>query len=301
MKRLPPLASLEAFVVVAQRGTLKLAAGDLNLSVSALSRRIQSLETYVGRQLFERLPRQLRLTPQGATLIEHIVPLFDRLSHTMALLGREDEVIRLGVLPAFTADWLLPRLHRFEEMHPRISIELDTSPSPLSRLGTGVHAAIVIARRAGDELYRRQLSGSSIAAVCAPAMVDGPLALSSVEDLENHSILLHKDRPEVLGIWLAAQGAEAVRPKRIVYYDSGSLLRQAIAQGRGVGLVLSSPFDQETHGLVRPFGDDVPSPFSFMFICRSTAMLNRGLQHFHDWLFTELKGAETLKLARAVA
>src|SRR3712207_1632399 len=70
MRRLPPLGALEAFVAVAQRQSLKRAAEDLNLSPSALSRRVQALETHVGRRVFDRVAGEFRLTVAGASLLE---------------------------------------------------------------------------------------------------------------------------------------------------------------------------------------------------------------------------------------
>jgi LysR family glycine cleavage system transcriptional activator len=55
MRRLPSLAGVEAFVHVARLGSVKAAAEELALSSPALSRRIQSLERFVGRPLFDRV------------------------------------------------------------------------------------------------------------------------------------------------------------------------------------------------------------------------------------------------------
>ena len=54
MRRLPSLSGVEAFVAVARTGSVKAAAEELSLSSPALSRRIQSLERFIGRDLFER-------------------------------------------------------------------------------------------------------------------------------------------------------------------------------------------------------------------------------------------------------
>ena len=54
MRRLPPLTALEAFVQVARLGSVKAAAEELALSTPALSRRVQALERFIGRPLFDR-------------------------------------------------------------------------------------------------------------------------------------------------------------------------------------------------------------------------------------------------------
>ena len=76
MRRLP-LGSIEAFVVVARSGSLARAAQIMNLTVPALSRRIQQLEAYLGLTLFRRLPRGLGLTEAGAAYFSALAPAWD--------------------------------------------------------------------------------------------------------------------------------------------------------------------------------------------------------------------------------
>jgi len=53
-RRLPPLRALEAFARIVRMGSARAAATELGLSPSALSRRVTSLEDFVGKKLFTR-------------------------------------------------------------------------------------------------------------------------------------------------------------------------------------------------------------------------------------------------------
>lgn len=291
MRRLPPLGALEAFVVVAQRGTLKAASADLHLSISALSRRIQSLETHLGLALFDRRDRILRLTLEGQTLLDSLVPVFESMTHAFDAVRRDGlEALRIGVLPAFASGWLLPRLARFRESHPKLEVVLDTTPSPLSRLGTGLDAAIVLSDRAEEGLYVRPLPSQSLITVCAPQLMVGPKALITPQDISKHTLLVHRDMPELLDAWLDGLDLRDPGPKAVEYYDSGPILLEAAAHGLGVALAFDFmvPEMLALGRLVRPFPEHVRSPLNYYFACRQGAVAGRGLKAFHDWLFEEL-------------
>ncbi|MDB5441569.1 MAG: hypothetical protein JWM33_3996, partial [Caulobacteraceae bacterium] len=289
MRRLPPLGALEAFVVVAQRRSLRAASVDLNLSPSALSRRVQALESHVGRQVFQRVNGEFRLTREGESLLEHVTPAFDSLSRALENLRSEGEgTVRIGVMPAFANAWLMPRLSRFKSAHPQVEITLDTLSRPLSRLGTGVDAAIIIADQPQEGLYSRRLCQQLLLVVCSPQVLNGPAPLVEPEDIAGHTLLVHRAMPEVLDLWLDAMKVKA-RPKRIEYYDSGSLLLEAASLGMGVALVFDTmvPAFLDSGRLVRPFDERIDSPLNYWFFCRQAALAGRAMRHFHDWLFEE--------------
>ncbi len=75
--RLPPLKSLEAFVTAGRHQRFKQAAAELNLTPSAISRRIKALEDHLGARLFRRLNRAVRLTEAGATYLGAVERAFD--------------------------------------------------------------------------------------------------------------------------------------------------------------------------------------------------------------------------------
>ena len=66
------LQTLRLIEDVARVGSIRKAAEDLNITSSALNRRIQRFEEEFGSQIFERLPRGVRLNPAGELLMQHI-------------------------------------------------------------------------------------------------------------------------------------------------------------------------------------------------------------------------------------
>src|SRR5215469_4314987 len=75
--RLPPFKSIEAFVVAARALSFTEAAATLHLTVPAISRRIQVLESELGVMLFDRTHRTLRLTDAGEAYLARLAPAVD--------------------------------------------------------------------------------------------------------------------------------------------------------------------------------------------------------------------------------
>lgn len=237
MRRLPPMGAIEALVVVAQMRALTAAARDLNLSVSAISRRIQALETYVGVPLFDRLHHEFSVTPHGERLVENATPLVDALIEVLADL-RNDGVnrLRIGVPPSFAAAWLLPRLARFRTDYPDIDLSFDSAGTPLPRLGAGLDAAIVFGETVASDLHSRVLKPQTAFGVCAPGLlVSGATPATA---LAAHTVLLHSSLPKVLPCWLQAVGLAGQTPRRVDYFDSGPMLIAAAESGLGIALTL---------------------------------------------------------------
>ena len=70
MKHLQTFRFIEA---VSRAGSIRKAADDMNITASALNRRIQRFEEEFGVEIFERLPRGVRLNPAGELLMQHFL------------------------------------------------------------------------------------------------------------------------------------------------------------------------------------------------------------------------------------
>lgn len=138
---LPPLKTLPVFETVARLNSFSKAAQELNVTQSAVSHTIKSLEDYLGETLFIRQGRQLLLTQQGRTYLDTISPSLLQIEKaTNQLKGQQNSHFRLAVYSSFAVYWLIPRLTDFQRRNPHIdlSIEMMTLDPELSdRIGDG--------------------------------------------------------------------------------------------------------------------------------------------------------------------
>jgi LysR family transcriptional regulator, glycine cleavage system transcriptional activator len=287
MKRLPPLTAVEAFVQTARLGSITAAADSLALSSPALSRRVQAMERFVGRPLFERRHQAVLLNPDGEQLLAEIGPALEELGHAMERASGHSELmrLRLATLPLFASHRLMPRLGELRALHPDLHIELDTRPHALTRLDEGLDAAITLAKEIDDSLYSVKLGTNRVVAVGGK----GTAQLKHPADLAAATVLLHRDLPEAFDFWLEAVGLPDLQPAAVDHFDSGQLILDAAAEGLGVAFMFEMHLEHAHNPkLVRLFDVAAPSPYAYWFACRRAALSRRPLRIFHDWLMREL-------------
>ena len=293
MRRLPSLSGVEAFVAVARTGSVKAAAEELSLSSPALSRRVQTLERFLGRTLFERRHHAMVLSGDGERLLALIAPLLGQLSDAIESLSSNSEVmrLRLGVLPLFAAQQLIPRLPDLREKHPALHLDIDTAPHAAQRLGDGIDAAIILSREPDPALHADRLDRNMVFAIASQHYRTGPGAITRPEQLAQLTVIIHRDMPDTFEEWRKAMHLPDLEPAAIDHYDSGQLMLDAAAQGLGVAFMHGSHLSgANDNRLTRLFDDDVESPYSYWFVCRPRALDARPVRLFRDWLVGAMAG-----------
>ena len=119
---------LKIFHAVAETGNFTKATYILNLSQSAISRQIQSLEQELKTQLFERHARGLSLTENGEYLFKTAREVISKLRDVEStLMDKKDKVsgkLTVTTVVSFGTTWLTPRIQEFMKLNPEIEIEL---------------------------------------------------------------------------------------------------------------------------------------------------------------------------------
>ena len=287
MRRLPPLTAIEAFVQVARTGSVKAAAQELALSAPALSRRIQALERFIGKPLFERRHQAVALNGDGERLLQQIAPVLDRLTDAVEYMTSGIEVLRLrlGVLPLFASQRIFPHLADLRSRYPQIHLDIDTAGHNMARVGDGLDAAIALAREPDPSLFATRLDSNNVYVIGARTLLEGPDPVTRPEQIEKLTALIHRDMPDTFSAWRHAAGLDELEPLAIDHFDSGALMLEAAAQGLGIAFMHESHFDEARDPrLVKLFDIEVASPYSYWFVCRPRAMQLRQVKWFHDWL-----------------
>ena len=121
-RKLPPLNALRAFEVSGRRLSFRSAAEELGVTQGAVAQQVRALEDHLGLALFQRLPRGLALTPQGADYLKEVTHAFDTLGEaTGRLLGRPNTVT-ISAAPTFATKLLIPRLAELNAALPGVEL-----------------------------------------------------------------------------------------------------------------------------------------------------------------------------------
>ncbi|MEP9375859.1 LysR family transcriptional regulator [Aquabacter sp. CN5-332] len=135
---LPPLNALRAFEAAARHLSFKQAAHELHVTAGAVSQQVRLLEERLGVQLFERLTRQVVLTPAGEAYLAPIRQAFGRIAEATADLKPEGitDLLHIGVHGGVDMDDLRKRLAQFRRGQPQVAVRV-SQPTGLHELLEG--------------------------------------------------------------------------------------------------------------------------------------------------------------------
>ncbi|TWT15350.1 LysR substrate-binding domain-containing protein [Reyranella sp. CPCC 100927] len=266
---LPPLEALQAVLAAARLGSFSAAAGALDITHGAVSRRIAAVEAWAGIRLFSRHGRGVRLTLEGERLASRIELAVAMLEDSRTSGGAEPELdtIRVGVVQSFARLWLIPRLPDLEGRPPDLRIEADIDHRHMAvsdariaiRLGQGNWAGVV-AEPLFDETLQPVATPDIANALGKTPRLGDLLALP----------LLHDATEDGWRFWLSGQGIAYQRRAKDRTFEGHDLALQAAAAGLGVALA-RDPYGRafrQRLGLVAVHPRGILSPQKFHIVTR---------------------------------
>lgn len=122
------------FYYVAKLGSFTQAGEELCISQPAVSQSIKLLETNLGSKLFIRVPKGVKLTPEGEVLFSYVQRGYEYIllgeAKFQKMLDLENGEIRIGASDMTLQFYLLPYLEKFHEKFPKIKVTVTNAPTP---------------------------------------------------------------------------------------------------------------------------------------------------------------------------
>lgn len=277
--------------VVVRKGSFSAAANHLNVSQSAVSQQIKILEDEFG-PLFERVGKQIVATEPCEHLAGHLRRGFVHIEEGVAATTQRFNQITLTVLPSIGSAWLVPRLHKFTELHPDIEVRMTMSDSLSDFTDGGLDAGIRLGSGDYPDLIAKPLCGDELLLVCSPAKREEFPVKPALKDLEGHLLIhdnaqAHQNWPA----WVAATGNQNIAVKsKLMISDSSQVIRMALA-GQGVALVRRVLVADELAlvDLVKLFDISVKLKDKYYFVMPKRSRSHPAVAIFFEWLKAELE------------
>lgn len=290
--KLPPLDALRVFEAAARHGSFNAAADELNLTPSAVSHRIRTLEDVLRVRLFERAHRRVVLAPEGTRYAASVADALAILRSATRRLSANSAggPLAMTLSPAFALRWLLPRLTRFQQRHPEIELRF-VSTTDLHDFRSG-DLDLAVRYGCGDwpGLEAEWLMALDATAVCTPEVAaDGP-ALDAPADVA-HRVRIHvENRPDDWRMWLLAAGVEGVDPTAGPVFESVTVALEAALNH--IGMVIADrqilARDLEEGRLVEPFDVHMPATAGYYLVYPPGSADDPRIQAFCRWLQEEI-------------
>jgi len=301
-RRLPPLNALRAFEAAARHLNFSRAADELSVTPGAVSQQIQNLEDYVGVALFKRTPKGLLLTDPAQIALPALREAFDRLAEAASMLTAAVDGRRLtvSVAPSFAAKWLVPRLGKFESLHPMVDVWISAGMELVDFNSGEIDIAIRYGSGRYPGLEVQRLMQETVMAVVSPELLENQ-PLNELEDLKGQ-ILLHDGSPDAdescpdWTMWLAARGVRGVDGSRGPRFNQSSLVIEAAVGGRGVALAKRAlaQADLDSGRLVAPFQIATAVDFAYYLVFPKAKGRLPQVKAFVNWLTAEAEAHEAM-------
>lgn len=292
MARLPSLNGLRAFEAAARHMSFTRAAKELNVTQTAISHQIRRLEEELGLRLFVRQNRTLALTADARDYLPGIRAAFQDLRFATERLQRKDSanVLTVSTLTSFAAKWLMPRLSKFQQLHPAIDVRVTTSTELADFARDNVDVGIRYGHGKWPGLRADWLMAEELFPVCSPALLAGAHPIRRPSDLTHHTLLYtSQDMEDDWRLWLTAAGMTLdILKQPSLTFDMIFMTVQAAIDGHGVAIGRTAfvESDLEAGRLVAPFDISLSIDAGFYLVCPEAMAESPKIAAFRAWLLT---------------
>ena len=287
-RRLPNFSALRAFEAAARHENFSRAAEELHLTHGAISHQVRALEEELGRPLFVRNGRQVKITSDALKFAQFLGKAFADIGMAADAMRAASVNQRLTIssIPSFAARWLAPRLGRFIDLYPDIEVVLQSSGQLQDLARDGIDVGIRFGRGNYPGLVVQRLMGDVYYPVVSPHYRRGACP-TTPQELPQHTLLRSV---EPWSPWLRAARVDMAEPSGGLMFEDLSMLIRSAADGNGVALVRHVVAMQEIASgqLVRLFDIATPCPDEYFFVSPPGAAGKPQVLVFRDWLLAEV-------------
>ncbi len=288
---------LRIFHAVAHAGSFTRAGEALNLSQSAVSRQISTLEESLQVKLFHRHARGLKLTEQGDRLFRTAHEVYGKLAMAEARIGESRErpqgPLKITTTVAFGSIWLTSRIKDFVGLYPDIEVSLVLADSELDLSMREADAAIRMTPPRQPDLIQRHLMTMYYHVYAAPGYLKEKGMPKTAEDLDNHQLVVYgvDAKPPIDNLnWLLEIGVKDGGPRKpVLRVNSIYGIFRAVQSGLGIA-ALPDYMSREAGNLVEVLPEIEGPSIDVYFVYPEELRKNKRIGVLRDFLVDKLAG-----------
>ncbi len=236
---------LRIFHAVAEAGSFTHAGEALNLSQSAVSRQISTLEESLGVSLFHRHARGLLLTEQGELLQKAAKDIFGKLAMIEGQLVDSKQLpegpLRITTTEFIASTWLAPHLKDLREKHPNIQLTMLLDDRVLNLGMREADAAIRLYKPEQQDLIQRHLATVQFHIYAAKSYLEENGTPKDAKDLRRHTLIGYPENtppPFSDPNWLfRIAGADPEENYKLLMMNSLYAMHEAVLGGAGLAML----------------------------------------------------------------
>lgn len=248
-------------------------------------------------KLFQRTPKGLVLSAQGAEILPGISDAFSQLQSTLikgsALNGVQS--LTVSVAPSFATKWLLPRLDRFVGQNPDIDVRVLATMDLVDFNNEPIDLAIRYGRGHYPGLQADLLMRDAVFPVSSPKLLEGH-DTTDLAALLRSATLLHDDSPDQdptcpdWKSWLRAAGIDDVDWQRGPRFNQSNFVLEAAANGLGLALAKASLVqgDLAAHRLVQLGDTQTQIELAYFIVYPADRAAHPAAKAFRQWIAAEI-------------
>lgn len=287
----PPIATLCAFEAVARTLSFTMAADELSLTQSAVSRQIRALETQLDCRLFIRNTRHILLSMAGQDYLDEIAPALTQIRNaSLDVISKgHQRIATIALLPTFGTRWLMPRIPRFMQMYPDATLNFTTSIGKVDFQKESIDGAIYHGLDNWDDANLTLLMSEEVIPVASPQFIKKH-PISCPEDLQLVPKLYMKSRPNEWQDWFEHHGLSQKHNAGMIF-EQFSLVTQACMASLGVALMpqfLIAPELEKAH--LEKVGNSIKNREAYYFATPNNKPPNSVATDFGNWIHAEAIG-----------
>jgi len=292
------LASLRFFEAAARLSSFSRAAGELSVTQGAVSHQVRYLEESLGCKLFYRLPRQVKLTEEGAKFAEVVARALKELDHGAEAIvapRRSTVSVRLRAGPSFALRWLVPRLGRLRALHPDIKLHVIGEYGYFDPVHRDFDLAVEFIQAPPPALETEVLLEEYLTPVCSPEYLEQHKFLGAPADLARVTLLHDGDAWENATEdaewrhWLNEIGAPEIDSNQGQFFTLANMAIEAALSHQGIAMGRLSLVEEllQTNRLVAPFEQRVKCPTHYCLVYPAELANRPGVKAVIEWLREE--------------